>query len=79
MTTRQLVTDTDIDEYVTYIAKLAAIAAPGDPPPDRFRTHFFRTHGVLPQEARVGARHAPTRTRSPGHRGSDLPHHALAG
>lgn len=48
MTTRQLVTDTDIDEYVTYIAKLAAIAAPGDPPPDRFRTRFLWTHGVLP-------------------------------
>lgn len=79
MTARQLVTDTDIDAYVTHIAKLAAIAAPGDPPPERFRAHFLRTHGVLPQEARVGARHALTRTCSPAHRGSDLPRYALAG
>lgn len=78
MTAHQLVADADIDAYVTHIAKLAAIAAPGDPPPERFRAHFLRTHGVLPKEARVGACHAAARTRSPGHRGSDLPRYALA-
>lgn len=79
MTAHQLVTDTDIDAYVTHVAKLAAIAAPGDPPPERFRVHFLRTHGVLPKEARIGARHTPSRTRGLSHRGSDLARHALAG
>lgn len=79
MTAHQLVTDTDIDAYVTHVAKLAAIAAPGDPPPERFRVHFLRTHGVLPKEARIGALHAPCRTRGLSRRGSDLARHALAG
>lgn len=73
------ITDADIDEYVTYIAKLAAITAPGDPPPARFRTRFLWTHGVLPQETQVGQHPATLRAGSTLHRGGDLPDHALAG
>lgn len=50
MTTFRAITDTDIHEYTTYVAKLAAIAIPGDPPPSRFRTRFLWAHGTLPQE-----------------------------
>lgn len=44
------ITDSDIHEYATYVAKLAAVAAPGDPPPIRFRARFFWVHGTLPQD-----------------------------
>jgi hypothetical protein len=50
MTTRRAITDSDIHEYTTYVAKLAAITTPGDPPPIRFRTRFLWTHGTLPQD-----------------------------
>jgi len=53
MTSRLFITDSDIHEYSNYVSKLAATAAPGDPPPARFRTRFLGSHGALPQEALV--------------------------
>lgn len=50
MTPYQLISDADIHDYTAYIAKLAAVAAPGDPPPARFRTRFLWSHGSLPQD-----------------------------
>lgn len=50
MTSRRPITDTDINEYATYVAKLAAITPPGDPPPSRFHTRFLWAHGALPDE-----------------------------
>lgn len=55
----RLVTDQDITEYTAYVAKLAAVAAPGDPPPARFRTRFQWAHGATPQDHLVGT---PTKT-----------------
>ena len=79
MTAHQFVTDADIDAYVTHIAKLAAIAAAGDPPPERFRAYFLRTRGVLPQETRVGPRRAIAGTRGTDRWDRDLLRRALAG
>lgn len=53
MTPSRTITDSDIHDYTTYVAKLAAIAAPGDPAPARFRTRFLRTHGALPQDVLI--------------------------
>lgn len=53
MTTRRFITDSDIHEYSDYVSKLAATAAPGDPPPARFRTRFLWSHNALPQEALI--------------------------
>ena len=50
MTQRRPTTDSDICDYAIYVAKLAAIATPGDPPPSRFHTRFLWTHGALPDE-----------------------------
>lgn len=41
-------TDADLDAYSLYIAKLAAIAAPGDPPTKPFRIWFFSHYGSFP-------------------------------
>ena len=51
----RIVTDDDITDYATYVAKLAAIAAPGDPPPARFRSRFQWAHGTTPQDHLIGA------------------------
>lgn len=41
-------TDADLDAYSLYIAKLAAVAAPGDPPAKPFRSWFFSHYGTFP-------------------------------
>ena len=41
-------TDADLDAYSNYIAKLAAVAAPGDPPAKPFRSWFFSHYGTFP-------------------------------
>jgi hypothetical protein len=41
-------TDADLDSYTAYIAKLAAIASPGDPPVTPFRAWFYWQHGQWP-------------------------------
>jgi hypothetical protein len=41
-------TDDDIDAYSNYIAKLAAIASPGDPPVTPFRVWFFWHYNAFP-------------------------------
>ena len=51
-------TDADLDSYSAYIAKLAAIASPGDPPATPFRTWFFWKYGAFPAETRVDDRTA---------------------
>jgi hypothetical protein len=53
MTDRHFITDADIHDYSIYVAKLAAVAAPGDPPPSRFRTRFLWAHGALPPDQLV--------------------------
>lgn len=46
----------DIDAYSQHIAKLAAIAAPGDPAAPTFRLWFYWRYGAMPQERVVTAR-----------------------
>ena len=58
MTSHQLISDDDIHEYANYIAKLAAITSPGDPPPSRFRPRFLWAHGALPHEELVHDKNA---------------------
>jgi hypothetical protein len=50
--------DDDYQAYSNYIAKLAAIASPGDPPATPFRTWFFWKYGAFPAETRVDDRTA---------------------
>ena len=42
--------DRDIDAYSQHIAKLAAIASPGDPAAPTFRVWFYWRYGAMPQE-----------------------------
>jgi hypothetical protein len=58
MTDRHFITDADIHDYSLYVAKLAAVATPGDPPPPRFRTRFLWAHGALPPEQLIHDRNA---------------------
>lgn len=64
MTLRRRITDSDIHDYITYVTKLAAVAAPGDPPPIRFRTRFLWTHGALPEETLIHDQNAASFLRS---------------
>jgi hypothetical protein len=58
MTSRRTTTDSDIHEYAIYVAKLAAVAAPGDPAPSRFRTRFLWSYGALPQDELIHDKNA---------------------
>jgi hypothetical protein len=64
MTDRQFITDADIHDYSIYVAKLAAIAAPGDPPPPRFRTRFLWAHGTLPPDQLIHDQNAEAFSRA---------------
>lgn len=46
-------TDADLDAYSNYIAKLAAVASPGDPPVTPFRLWFFWRYNAFPSTALV--------------------------
>lgn len=54
----------DIDAYSQHIAKLAAIAAPGDPAAPTFRLWFYWRYGAMPQE-RLAAIRNPRRQQAP--------------
>jgi len=45
--------DYDISLYSTYIAKLAAVATPGDPPPLNWRSWFSRHYQAMPGQYRL--------------------------
>lgn len=54
----------DIDAYSQHIAKLAAIAAPGDPAAPTFRLWFYWRYGAMPQE-QITALRRSRRQRAP--------------
>lgn len=59
----QLITDQDIDDYSSYIAKFAAIAQPGDPPATSFRLWFIQRYDAIPATALV--RNSPAKFDRP--------------
>jgi len=58
MTPRRPTTDSDIRDYSIYVAKLAAVATPGDPAPSRFCTRFLWSYGALPQDELIHDKNA---------------------
>jgi hypothetical protein len=52
--------DDDYQAYSNYIAKLAAAAAPNDPPVTPFRIWFLWRHGAFPADVLIG--NAPSST-----------------
>lgn len=60
----RLITDSDIHDYSNYVSKLAAIAAPGDPPPARFRTRFLSAYGITPCDELVHDKNAASLIRN---------------